>query len=205
MCHGAEEDPRERVHRARTTGSGVPCLGTPQDMRGRAMLCGGGMLAELFRAGMAARLLQLTHGTSGPGWLPSGMKPPPSRQHWAGLRPGQAVGRATDYNITPKKEQLPAGRSAPRLRAIHLPSLSSAPGDAPAPSSMRGPGCSSGMAGSGCGDVLRQWGPAAGCALTAGLSQGLEGSRLRSPLPGQVSSSQRHYQHCFPTQACIVG
>lgn len=135
------------------------------------------MLAKLFVVGSVARLLQLTHVTSGPGWLPSGMKPPLDQWHWAELWPGQVARGVAGYKVTPKKEQLPVGCSPPQLRAIRLPSLSSVPGDAPAPSPMRGPGCSPGMAGSGCRDVLQQQGPAVGMCSDSGAQLQAEGQR----------------------------
>lgn len=52
------------------------------------------MPAELFAVGSVAQLLWLTHVTSGPEWLPSGMKPPPDQWHWAELWPGQVMGGA---------------------------------------------------------------------------------------------------------------
>lgn len=67
----------------------------PQGMVGRGMRCGADKQAELFTVGSAARPLQLTHVTSGPGWLPSGMKPPPGWWHGPELCPlaPLAVGR----------------------------------------------------------------------------------------------------------------
>lgn len=78
------------MHRPGTAGSGGACPGTPWGMGVRSE--GAGVLAELFMVGSAARPPQLTHVTSGPGWLPSGVKPPPSRWHRAKLWPGQAAG-----------------------------------------------------------------------------------------------------------------
>lgn len=52
------------------------------------------MLAELFAVGSVAWLLWLTRVTSGPDWLPSGMKPPPDQWHCAELWPGQVAGGA---------------------------------------------------------------------------------------------------------------
>lgn len=88
------------MHRPGTAGSGGACPGTPWGMGVRSE--GAGVLAALFMVGSAARPPQLTHVTSGPGWLPSGVKPPPA----GGTGPSCSQGRpggGTGYKVTPKK------------------------------------------------------------------------------------------------------